>query len=452
MKNTAKIDTKLESMVNFISENEAKALFGVAFASAMGNPTVTWAKFTLTDDAVNGNGQRIPDSEFQNLISTGINMPIKMAEGEINPGHEESKPLGVMTNLKEVVNELGNKAIVALAALWSEERPADVAYLKERYANNQPIDISWEILYEDAAFNQEKGSVDLLGTVLRAATVVGNPAYQGRTQFLSVAAKKWSKAYVEQLPNECFLYVDADNKKYFPVMDAEGMLDRAKLEEALNGLGELDLPTPVLKQKKAEVRSLIDRFKAGASLKDVSKSFYAMPENTEEPTLDAIETLKAQVAELETKLADALASVQSKEQAFAEKETTVSDLQKEVARLGEELTAKEAELAPLREFKANLDAEKAKEEALATLKTKFTEAGVEKSDEFFKENAETLLKLDEASLNLMIAEAAKAVGDKTSSAALDKKTKIPVLPTEETADYSDPKVLGAALKNSKAKK
>ncbi len=177
-------------MVELIDKNEAKETLGEAFASFLLNPTVVWAKFILTDDKKNGNGERIPKEEFSNLINSGLHMPVKMAFGEIAPGHDDSKPLGVITNLQEVETESGASAIVALAALWGEERPADVSFIKEKFSAKQPVNVSWEILYEDKVFNATQGSMDLVSTVLRAATIVGNPAYQGRTPFLSIAAKK----------------------------------------------------------------------------------------------------------------------------------------------------------------------------------------------------------------------------------------------------------------------
>lgn len=190
MKNETKIPTKMLDMVYLVSEGEAKQELGEAFASFMLNPSVVWAKFILTDDRKNGNGQRVPRTEFSNLIKSGIHMPVKMAMGEIAPGHDDSKPLGVITHLKEIELEGGAAAVVALAALWAEERPADVSFIKERFAQQQPVDVSWEILYRDEVFNPELGSIDLLSTFLKAATVVGNPAYKGRTPFLAISAKK----------------------------------------------------------------------------------------------------------------------------------------------------------------------------------------------------------------------------------------------------------------------
>ena len=153
-----------------------------AFASVNLNPTVTWIKFILTDDKPNANNQRVPKEEFDNLISTGIYMPIKSSEGAINDGHEDSKPLGVITHLKKVRNQ-----IHGLAALWERERPEDVALIRERYANKQPLELSWEILFTESSVNDD-GVEELRDTSLRAITFVGMPAYEGRTSVTALAS------------------------------------------------------------------------------------------------------------------------------------------------------------------------------------------------------------------------------------------------------------------------
>lgn len=427
--NATKRDTNIESMVQLLNETEAKALFGAAVASAtLANPTVTWAKFTLTDDRVNGNNQRIPASEFQNIISTGVNMPIKMAVGQINPGHNDSKPLGVITALREVVTELGTKAIIALAALWDKERPADVQYIKDRFASNLPVDISWEILYEDAVFNKEQNSIDLVSTVLTAAAIVGDPAYKGRTQFLSVAAKKWSKAYVESLPKEHFLYTDSNGNNQLPLMDADGLLDRAKMQEALAALDTLNLPDELVKQKKAVIANLVEKFNAGASLKDVSAEFYLRPpESLEENKLDTLEDLKVRLSEVEAKLNEALTASSSKDALLEESKASISTLEADIAALKEELNTRTTELTGLKEFKASLDAEVERQEKLSAIRTKFSEAGVSKADDYFDSNADKLLKLDAELLDLLISESKAGQTAQTGESQASNDTTIPAI-------------------------
>jgi hypothetical protein len=234
-------------MVYLLNDDEVKSELGEAFSSVMINPTVTWAKFVLTDDKTNANGERIPHQEFTNVIRSGLHMPVKMAIGEISPGHPGTKPLGTITHLKEVQTDDGASAIVAIAALWGQERPADVQFIKDRFAAQLPVDVSWEILYEDATFNAETSSMDLQGTVLRAATIVGNPAYEGRTQFLSIAAKKKSEATIDDQSDT----TDAGNY-------SEDKLD--KIEELQAKVAELEPKlTEVREQLTAKETSLAER-------------------------------------------------------------------------------------------------------------------------------------------------------------------------------------------------
>lgn len=356
-KNNMKTSTNRGTVVQFISENEVKSEMGESFASYMLNPTVTWAKFILTDDQTNANGERIPKEEFANLILSGVHMPVKMALGEISGGHPGTKPLGTITHLKEVALEDGASAIVALAALWGQERPADVEFLKQRMAEQKPVEVSWEILYEDSSLNEERGSRDLLGTILRAATVVGNPAYEGRTPFLTIAAKKKSEATLDETIDDS--------------------------------------------------------------------------QNLAEDTLNEIEQLKADMAQIQQKLDEALAQLEANKTALSEKDA-------EIARLTDESATKETELTSLKEFKASIDAEKEKNEKLDSIKNKFKEAGIEKGEDFFTgENAKKLLEYSDEQLDFMIQELKVfAEAAKTSTASTRTSIKVPALINTDDGEVS----------------
>lgn len=152
-----------------------------ASASISLNPNVSWMKFLLTDDRHNANKQRIPREEFANVLRTGLFMPLKMAYGEISEGHANTFPLGVMTHLKTEGN-----SIEALAALWNKERNEDVEFLRNRYSEGKGIDISWELTYTDE--DTEDDGVALRNVSMNAATIVGMPAYQGRTPALALSS------------------------------------------------------------------------------------------------------------------------------------------------------------------------------------------------------------------------------------------------------------------------
>jgi len=351
----------LLDVIELIGEDEVAAEMGEAFASFMLNPTVTWAKFILTDDRTNGNGERIPKEEFANLIKSGIHMPVKMVQGEIQ-GHPDSKPLGTITHLKQVENADGSSAIVALAALWGKERPADVEFIKQRFAEKKPVDVSWEILYEDETLNTDTNSTDLHGTVLKAATIVGNPAYQGRTPFLSIASKKKSDA-TEEITDDT---------------------------------------------------------------------------NTEDNSME-VKDLEARIAELEPQLTDAQSQLAAKEILIAEKEA-------EIVRLTEELTAKEAELAPLRAMKEAAEAEIAKQDKLDAIKTKFVEAGLTKDDQYFIDNGDKLIGLEDSSLEFFIQEMAANLSVDGKASQASKKTKIPALTGSDGTEDLSPKALAKYLR------
>jgi len=174
--NTITITAKNVEILDDVSINELAAEASISL-----NRHVTWLKLVLTDDLPNANRQKIPREEFANVIKTGIFMPVKMSPGKINDGHDGAFPLGAMAHLKTDGN-----TIVSLAALWNTEREADVDYLKQRHKEGKPIEFSWELTYTHA--EEEEGVQVLRGISMNAATVVGMPAYSGRTPALSISS------------------------------------------------------------------------------------------------------------------------------------------------------------------------------------------------------------------------------------------------------------------------
>ena len=172
-----KILVNLEVLGDDFTEDEA-------FASVNLNPTVTWAKFILTDDQPNGNKQRIQQSEFTNLITTGVFMPIKVAEGAIAEGHKNATPLGVISHLKTVKNQ-----VYGLAALWNKERPDEIKAIKKKHANKEALQLSWEVTYADSSLDED-GITDLKDVSLWGVTLVGMPAYKGRTPIIALAEEQ----------------------------------------------------------------------------------------------------------------------------------------------------------------------------------------------------------------------------------------------------------------------
>jgi hypothetical protein len=258
-----------------------------AFASINLNPTVAWAKFILTDDLPNANHERVPEEEFNNLIKTGTYMPIKVAEGGIADTHKDAKPIGVIAHLNKVKNQ-----ILGLAALWERERPEDVNMIRERFKEGKPLQLSWEILYGESS-KGEDGTTNLLNTALRAVTLVGLPAYEGRTPILAVASENTNKE--------------------------ETILDN-------------------------ELKTAQDR-----------------------------------ATELEASL--------------AQKEEEISSLKNQLT-----------ELEELRTFKNGIMKEREEKEKLSAIKTKFSDSGLTKEDNYFEDNKSMLLSLSLEALDFMLQE------------------------------------------------
>lgn len=402
-----------------------------AEAAITTNKQFNYLKFILTDDGPNANNQRVPPEEFPNLLKTGVYAPFKMAAKEIKDGHEEAIPLGVITHLKQEGNQ-----IRGIAALWSRERPQDVEMLKQAYAQKLPINVSWEIQYAESKYD-DAGIENLYGTSLRGATVVGMPAYEGRTPVIAFASVEtepatpelsesavWTTAYINNLPDSAFLYVESGGKKdsegktvprtlrHLPYKDANGKIDLAHLRNALARIPQSNLSQDIKDKLTAKAKKLLES--ANASLEDKN--------------LDELETLKAQLADFETKLADA---------------------QKKLDETLAQLSNVEAEASVLREYKASIEAEQAKIEKMASIKTKFSEAGLEKDEQYFVDNAKMLMALDETTLDFMIQELV-AFSATTKEGKSSKQ--IPNVPANDSGEKFSPKDLAKALREHNTKK
>jgi len=328
-----------------------------AFASLTLNPTLRWLKFILTDDQPNENKQRIPQEEFDNLIKSGINMPIKMAAGDIADGHDGSFAIGVITHLKQVANK-----IEGLAALWSKERPDDVNLILNEFDSGTPPQISWEVPFTDEV-KDENGISTLKGIILRAATLVRRPAFAGRTPILAIAATE------------------------IKPIEAE-----ANIEEDIN------------------------------------------------MTDDKLKVLEDQLAEATDKITELEGQLKEKTDGFA---------------------AVETELTDLREFKASIDKDTEEAEKLASVRTKFAEAEIKKSDEYFVENKERFLALDEAGLEFMVQEMSAFAKTSVATASLEggdeggdeeDKEGLPAVVNTDGTITADPKELGRLLREQRQKK
>jgi len=160
----------IESPVEFVAK------------AALDNPNLGWMTFVLTDNKPNKNKQGIASTSFDNLIQSGHYMPVKVAPGGIKPDHSDAEPLGTIAQL-----ETNEDKVVGQAALWKLFRPDDYKMLQEMSKAGDRIDVSWEISYSESSLDED-GVEWIEDPALTAATIVGNPAYDGRTQITSIAS------------------------------------------------------------------------------------------------------------------------------------------------------------------------------------------------------------------------------------------------------------------------
>jgi hypothetical protein len=247
--------------VQLILENDELEELAASAAISL-NPNVLWAKVVLTDDDYNANRQRIPRSEFANVIRTGLFMPLKMAYGEIQEGHDNSFPLGAFAHLKTEGN-----TIQTLVAIWAREREEDASLIKERFKSGKPLDVSWEVTYTDFT-DTDKGR-DLKNVSMNAATLVGMPAYQGRTPIIAVSKKEGEDMDTISIDKHEQLLKD---QKDGIVADYEKKLTdkQTELEAAQAELNEVKPKVVELESFKTEVEA--ERAKA-AKLEQIKKKF-----------------------------------------------------------------------------------------------------------------------------------------------------------------------------------
>lgn len=428
----------MEKTVNFETEIELINDDNNSFASVSLNPYFQWAKIVITDDLPNLNKQRVPLEEFDNLIRTGVNTPIKMARGGISPGHPEAfgNPIGVLAQLIKESNK-----VIALAALWKKERPDDIARLKEMYASGNPPKVSWEISYQESI--DESGVEALKGTSLDGIAIVGNPAYSGRTAFVAMSsangieveieepneflseAAVWTRAYINNLPDSAFLYIEPGGKKdsegktvprslrHLPVKDKTGKVDPPHARNAASRLGQSDTGKDWLSEDL--------RKRLLSKVESILKS-----SRSEKTDMEELEQLQEEVKTLKAQL--------------DEKDKAVNDAT--------------AELETLRAFKEDIEKKEADAAKLESIKAKFVEAGIEKDETYFEDNREKLLSLAEETLDFMIQELV-AFSSKTEKDPKDEKqtksSKVPPIPGDDGGNLNDPKELGRMLREARLK-
>lgn len=355
--------------------------------AALENPNHGWLEFILTDNEPNDNSQGIPSEAFDSLIDSGLYMPIKVAEGGVRPDHSGAMPLGPIIELDRNEDQVPGRAVI-----WKEERPEAYRILKEMQANGDPIDISWELAYTEAT-QDEDGVTWLQDPVLKAATIVGNPAYSGRTPVTAIAseypeseaglekAAKWTTKYINDLPDSAFLYIEEGGEKdeegkttprsnrHLPYKDTDGNVDCSHLKNATSRATQTDLPNDIQSKLKQKAQSLYNEHCGGQAF------------NSTEDDMEEVEKLKQEVSELK--------------EYISELESTKEELEGST----EELRSKNEELASYKEQREEEDREL---ELLASRLDVLDEAGIELSDEELEEKKEVFLELSEEAFSSMV--------------------------------------------------
>jgi hypothetical protein len=361
-----------------IMDKETSIKVPFKLSTATNNPLISKVSFVFVDGEPNQNLQGIKAEDFETLIESGSMMPIKMVEGRVE-GHASSKPLGVIEYLQE---ESGR--VLGHGLLWDEERPSDIALVKEWYADaEKQVDISFEVKYSEGEVDTN-GIEWLRNPIVRAATIVADPAYQGRTPILAIA-----ECTDLNLPDESFAYISDDpRKRYFPYKDEEGNLSEELLQQSLAEIKETDF------SGKDEVLQTLQ----SAEL-ELKKEFL-MTKELEQLKADAT-TLRERVTTLEEQLAT--------------------------------LTKERDDLATWKE-------DKEREEAEATLLKErlsaLTEAGFEYDDDAVAEKRSFWLGLGEDAFKMYVADlkgikeaqaSSDGVPDLSSNASRNKDHKIALL-------------------------
>jgi chromosome segregation ATPase len=180
-------------------------------------------------------------------------------------------------------------------------------------------------------------------------------------------------------------------------------------------------------------------------------------EQVTEPTeTDSIKEDSTMTDEQLKKLEDQLAEATAK---LAEATEKIVDLEGQLKEKEDGFASIEEELTGLREFKAQIEKTDAEAEKLASVRAKFAEAEIEKPDEYFIENKDRFLSLEEEEVEFMVqemsafAKLAQASADTDGDDGEEQDEGLPaIVNTDGNLDLSDPKKLGQMLRLREAEK
>jgi septal ring factor EnvC (AmiA/AmiB activator) len=157
----------------------------------------------------------------------------------------------------------------------------------------------------------------------------------------------------------------------------------------------------------------------------------------------------ASLKEKENKIMEELEKIQKE---LEDTEKSLSTSEEKVEELKEQLKEHEGateELTTLREFKASIDKEIKEEKALDGIKDKFSESKVEKEDDYFTDNREMLLSMNEDALEFMLQEFVSFASVKEDDDDDDDPQKIPNARNRKKSGFTPKEIAKQLVKESK---
>jgi len=171
-----------------------RAFFETNYAIAQAdfsNPFVSVISFILTDFLPNKNGQAVAIEEKDRIIETAKGMPFKM--NLVTGEHEDAETIGPI--VKTWFGNDNNRPVVyAEAIIWKLEYPEIDRFIQEKYQNQEPLAVSWELLYSDSETDQNNTQW-LKNVIVTGVALVSQPAYGTyRTRVLAIAEDQTTEA------------------------------------------------------------------------------------------------------------------------------------------------------------------------------------------------------------------------------------------------------------------
>lgn len=145
------------------------------------HPLQSHVDFIFTDFLPNKNKQGVRETESQNIISTGVDMPIKanFNRGKLND-HDFTVPVGHITDMVQRDSD-----VVGHGILYKDEFPDLITHLEKASASENGVHFSWELYHGGKVI--EDDVTWLTNVVVAGVAIVAHPAYSGRTPLLAMA-------------------------------------------------------------------------------------------------------------------------------------------------------------------------------------------------------------------------------------------------------------------------